>query len=501
MTQLRNKAALTSVFALCCFIIFLVLIVKDVFKNLVEDQIKEHTKLKLNSEAYKNWKDPPVSAYLQFYFFNVENQLQILQGERAIVKQLGPYTYKQPRHRINVSLFENDTVSATTHTSFMFEPTMSVGDPRNDLVTTINIPLVTMLQMLRHSGMVNKVILSILFTLKRNTLFQTHTVDEWLWGYEDPILKLGHKLLPNLFPVSHFGLFYGNGTSNEEYLLNAGKNDYTKFTEIITWNGQKSLNWWASNFCNMINGTDGASFHPLIKKNEMLYVFASDICRSFYLLFEKELEVQGISAYRFVLPKEAFENDHPSNRGCCPGGICPMSGILNISICRQGAPVFVSTPHFYNGDPRLVSAIGGMKPDMETHQTFLDIEPMTGIPVRAAKRMQVNIHVEAMKYIVQTGQIRTMILPVFFLNENAVIDDKSAAKLKAALHKMKVVIYIPYIFLWIGILLCLASLILAFVAWKRIENKDFVPVILKLRKLETQSEVKKETQTDRHCCN
>ncbi|XP_041066844.1 lysosome membrane protein 2-like [Carcharodon carcharias] len=401
MTQLRNKAALISGFALCCFIIFVVLIVKDVFKNLVEDRIKEHTKLKLNSETYKNWKDPPVPAYLQFYFFNVENQLQILQGERAIVKQLGPYTYKQPRHRGKVSLFKNGTISATTYTSFIFEPAMSVGDPRNDLVTTINIPLVTMLQMLKHSGMVNKVILSMLLTLKRNTLFQTHTVDEWLWGYEDPILKLGHKLLPSMFPGSRFGLFHDkNGTNNGKYLLNAGKNDYMKFTEIITWNGQKSVNWWPSKFCNMINGTDGTSFHPLIKKNEKLYIFASDICRSFYLLFEKELEVQGISAYRFLLPKEAFENDHPSNQGCCPGGICPMSGVLNISICRQGAPIFISFPHFYNGDQRLVSAIGGMKPDMETHQTFLDIEPMTGLPVRAAKRMQVNIHVEAIKYIV-----------------------------------------------------------------------------------------------------
>ncbi|GCB82225.1 hypothetical protein scyTo_0021960, partial [Scyliorhinus torazame] len=94
MVRLRNKTALVGGFALCCFIIFLILIVNDVFKNIVEDQIKKHTKLKLNGEAFKNWKEPPVPTYLQFYFFHVENQLQILQGEQAIVKQLGPYTYK-----------------------------------------------------------------------------------------------------------------------------------------------------------------------------------------------------------------------------------------------------------------------------------------------------------------------------------------------------------------------------------------------------------------------
>ncbi|XP_067896194.1 lysosome membrane protein 2-like [Heterodontus francisci] len=486
MTRLRNKAALTGGIALCCFIIFLVLIVKDVFKNLVEDQIKEHTKLKLNSEAYKNWKDPPVPAYMQFFFFHVENQKETLQGERAIVRQLGPYTYKELRYRANVSLFDNATISATNHRSYIFEQAMSVGDPRKDFVTTINIPFATLLQMIKDSSMTKKIIVSALFALKSSKLFQTRSVDELLWGYEDPLLKLGHKLLPSIFPSSQFGLFYGaNGTDDGEYLFNTGKNNYMKFTKIITWKGQKSLSWWGSNSCNMINGTDGASFHPLIKKNESLYIFASDICRSFNMVFEKELEVQGIKAYRFVLPKEALASDHPNNKGFCLSGNCHLSGVLNISICRQGAPIFISFPHFYNADQKLVTDIGGMKPNMETHQTFLDIEPMTGVPVRVAKRMQLNIHLESINYIVQTGKIRTMILPIIYLNENALIDDKSATKLKAALHKMNIVTYIPYVILWIGILLFLTSLILAVVACRHKENKEFTPVVLKLLNAET----------------
>ncbi|XP_048396952.2 lysosome membrane protein 2-like isoform X2 [Stegostoma tigrinum] len=485
MTRVRNKAALTGVFALCCFVIFLVLFSQDVFRKIVENRIKEHTELKVNSEVYKNWKDPPVPAYLQFYFFNVENKQEILQGGRATVRQQGPYTYKEFRHRANVSLFNNSTISASTQRSFIFEPTMSVGDPRKDVVTTINIPFATLLQMLKRSGITQKLLAAALFTLKRNALFQSRTVEEWLWGYEHPLLKFGHRVLPSVFPGSQFGLFYGiNGTDDGEYLFNTGKDDYMKFTEVMMWNGQESLNWWASNSCNMINGTDGASFHPLIKKDEKLYIFASDVCRSFYLMFEKEVEVEGISAYRFVLPKEAFDSDHPSNKECCPGGNCPLSGVLNISTCKQGAPIFISSPHFYNGDQQLVSDIGGMEPNTEVHQTYLDIEPMTGIPVRAAKRMQINIHVESVKSVVQTSQMRTMILPVIFMNEHALIDGKSAAKLKAALYKINLVTYIPHIFLYIGIVLCLAALILALVAWRHNDNKDFTQVILNLPNVE-----------------
>lgn len=39
------------------------------------------------------------------------------------------------------------------------------------------------------------------------------------------------------------------------------------------------MKWWSSNESNMINGSDGSSFHPLIGKNESLYIFSPDLCR------------------------------------------------------------------------------------------------------------------------------------------------------------------------------------------------------------------------------
>ena len=37
-------------------------------------------------------------------------------------------------------------------------------------------------------------------------LFVTHTAEEWLWGYDDPLLKLLHGVLPCFIPSYHFGL-------------------------------------------------------------------------------------------------------------------------------------------------------------------------------------------------------------------------------------------------------------------------------------------------------
>ncbi|XP_069746355.1 lysosome membrane protein 2-like isoform X2 [Narcine bancroftii] len=439
MTHLQKKIALISVFASVCIITFVVLTVNDVFKKIVEDQIKEHTKLKLNSEVYKNWKEPPVPAYMQFFFFNIENPEEILQGKQARVVEVGPYIYKELRNRSNVLMFDNATISAVTQKSFVFQRNMSVGDPKKDFITTVNIPFVAMLQSLKSGGMAQKLILSFLFVLKNSMIFQSLSVEELLWGYEDPLLKLGQKLLPSNFPDSRFGLFYGaNGSDDGLYLFNTGKKNYMDFTKIIMWNGQKSLSWWASNTSNMINGTDGSTFHPLINKDEALYIFAPDICRSLNVVFEKEVQVKGIDAYRFTVPREIFEMDNLKKEGFCPMRNCCLTGVLDISICKKGVPIIISSPHFYNGDQKLVNDIEGMKPDAITHQTFLDLEP------------------------------------------NAVIDNKLAVKLRKVLHTMKVVTYIPYIILWIGILLFLITLVLLFFMCMYREKKEYTPVSVKL---------------------
>ena len=51
--------------------------------------------LKNGSESYTNWKNPPVTVYMQFYMFDVKNAYEIINnGEKPMVEQRGPYTYR-----------------------------------------------------------------------------------------------------------------------------------------------------------------------------------------------------------------------------------------------------------------------------------------------------------------------------------------------------------------------------------------------------------------------
>lgn len=74
--------------------------------------------------------------------------------------------------------------------------------------------------------------------------------------------------------------------------------------------------------------------------------FALFCSRSLYATFEKEVHVKGIPAYRFVPPKEVFANItvNPANAGfCVPAGNCLGSGLLNVSVCKQGRSLRIMT--------------------------------------------------------------------------------------------------------------------------------------------------------------
>ena len=49
----------------------------------------------------------------------------------------------------------------------------------------------------------------------------------------------------------------------------------------------------------------------------------------------------------------------------------------------------MSAPHYYNAYPALINQIDGIDPNQEKHDTFIDIEPRTGVAMSAHKRIQV----------------------------------------------------------------------------------------------------------------
>lgn len=447
------------------------LLAAHIMQNFVDGQVKQGAVLRNSSEIFQFWENPPAPLLLQVYFFNLTNPLEVLQGEIPIVREIGPYTYREQKWREDVHILENGSkVSSFQPTSYFFEREMSVGDPEVDQIRTVNIPALVAMNLVRTTPF--RLPAEVLLMIYHENLFAMHTVQELLWGYTDKFLQMVHKFFPTVDPVFGY-LKKANGTDDGEYVMLSGENNYLDFTRIIEWKGKNKLDWWTTPSSNMINGTDGGTFHPLIGKDETIYIFSSDFCRSVYLNFEKEVTILGVPTYRFIPPPKIFANVsvNPDNIGfCVPAGNCMGSGILNVTACKQGAPILLSLPHFYQSEDQYIQAVDGMHPNKEYHETFLDINPLTGVLVQAVKRMQINVFVETLPEFFQTGNIRTMAYPVMYVNESYVLDRESAEKLKIALLESSLAKAVPFIILALGII-C-GAVFLAVTYWPRGKKEE-----------------------------
>lgn len=77
-----------------------------------------------------------------------------------------------------------------------------------------------------------------------------------------------------------------------------------------------------------------------------------------------------------------------------------ISGLMNITACKSvgpegnaadatGPPILMSFPHFCYVDPMVADMTVGPRCNKSRHELWLGVEPVTGITMAAAKRLQV----------------------------------------------------------------------------------------------------------------
>lgn len=129
----------------------------------------------------------------------------------------------------------------------------------------------------------------------------------------------------------------------------------------------------------------GELFHPDIMP-DAINLFVGDLCRTIPYDFEEEVEIHGITGYKFSAGDRAVDNgtNYPENL-CFNGGNEDHfpSGVMNISACRYNSPTFMSYPHFYNADQFYLNDIEGLTPSKDKHQSYFVLEPVSNFLVFA----------------------------------------------------------------------------------------------------------------------
>ena len=148
---------------------------------------------------------------------------------------------------------------------------------------------------------------------------------------------------------------------------------------------------------NDIKGTDGSEFHHMLKEKEdqSLTMYVDEVCRSLDLFYSgEEMTWRGITLLPYEINIKDFDNStmNPSNDGFYqwgPNGLSNMTVLANMLL-------FMSKPHFLDSEKSLLDAVDGIQPYREIHDTFLAVEPITGMTFRAFKRLQINTRITSL---------------------------------------------------------------------------------------------------------
>uniref|UniRef100_A0A672IDD2 Scavenger receptor class B member 1 n=1 Tax=Salarias fasciatus TaxID=181472 RepID=A0A672IDD2_SALFA len=434
---------------------------------IIDDQIVKNTVIDPSNDlSYTMWKDLPVPFFMSVYFFNVLNPQEILNGEKPMVEQRGPYVYRKQARKQNITFHDNGTVSYLEYRRYFFEPSMSVGS-EEDVVTIPNMLVLGASVMMENLPFAVRLLISSTFKTFKEGPFLTKKVGELMWGYDSGLVEFLNKYLPGMLPSSgKFGLFTEFNNSNTGlFTIHTGKDDIRKVHQVDSWNGLKELSYWKTPQANMINGTAGQMWPPFMTKETTLPFYSPDACRSLELVYERPGVMEGIPLYRYVAPKTMFANGstYAPNEGFCP---CRQSGLLNVSTCRYNSPVFISHPHFFNADPVLLDFVQGLNPTEEQHGLFIDIHPETGVPLNVSIRLQLNLYMKRVSGITETGKISEVVMPMLWFEERGYIDGPILSTFYTSLVVLPTVMEVlQYSFIALG----LATIVVAVVVYRRLK--------------------------------
>ncbi|XP_072443677.1 scavenger receptor class B member 1 isoform X2 [Chiloscyllium punctatum] len=418
--------------------------------------------------AYTMWQDIPIPFYMSLYFFEVKNPQEILRGEKPVLEQRGPYVYREYRQKSNITFHSNYTVTYREYRHYHFCPERSFGNESDELILPNMLTLGAAL-MAEDLSYALKLIFSTALKTFNETPFIKKSVKEIMWGYDDPLVDFLNQVFPGMLPFKgKFGLFADMNNSNTGlFTVFTGVDNITKVHLIDNWNGIKEVNYWHSQQCNLINGTAGEMWPPFITPSDTLTFYSPDSCRTLELVFQKSGWTLDIPSYHYVAPKTMFANGtvYPPNKGFCP---CRESGVLNVSTCRHNSQVFISQPHFYNADPVLWKAVDGLNPNEEDHALFIEIHPLTGIPLNVSIKLQLNLFVKAVQGISETGNIKPVLLPLLWFDETGYIDGAPLQTFYYFLVLVPTILeYLQYVLIAVGCLLVLVAIVLEIACWKK----------------------------------
>jgi len=397
------------------------------FEPLVRTIILKQLVLSPDSETYALWKAPPISPHLKVYMFNLTNPEAVFLGTaKPMLKEIGPYTYRQHWEKQNITWSSNGTISYRTRKTFRFVPKESCDgcSDKLDNITTLNVPAISAYYQSQDLGWLSRIALGNMMSTWGHKPWVTRSIHELLWGYDEPLFQAAQYFTSKPPPFTKFGLFLLKNSTEEKdiglFSMYTGEQDPYKLYKIHSFNGLEYMNHWNSSKCNRVHGSDGASFNPYVSKMDTLWFFNDQLCRAMPLVFNSSVTQAGLPGLRFVPRNDVFMSAQrfPKENSCFwKPGLENGDGVFDVTLCQFDTPIILSWPHFLGAESKYSSAVEGLHPDPEKHGFWFDVQDVTGTTLSAQGRIQINMKVHNMKMFDPMKDINDTVIPILWFNE------------------------------------------------------------------------------------
>jgi len=196
----------------------------------------------------------------------------------------------------------------------------------------------------------------------------------------------------------------------------------------------------------------------IFSPDSTLHAFVDVVMRSLDLQTSNEIvKEHGIEMYRFRIVPSDLQNEtqNPINSGFYQFG--PF-GVFNRTSTAQGAPLFLSKPHFLDADPFYLQNLIGLNPNRILHDSWIDVEPITGTTMNAVERLQVNLEISPSLLLYQN--VKPVLQPVLWIQQYSTIPKNLAHQFRETVYLAeKVSNILKYIALIAGPIFAVLSLI------------------------------------------
>ncbi|XP_040567341.1 protein peste [Lepeophtheirus salmonis] len=393
--------------------------------------------LQENSPSIAFWKDIPFPLELKAFLWNVSNPEEVKNGlEAPKLTEIGPFVFREYRNKSGIHWNHlNGTVSYRQTRHWVFDASSSL--PLDTLVTILNVPAAAVSKNFFHMNPILRPAASLFLLAIKEKLFVTQEAGDIIFnGYKDPLLTEASKFHPIPGVQDKFAIFYKRNNSADfdgVFNIYTGELGLDKFGTVAKWNYKNSTGLFPSP-CGDLRG--GVDYLPPFEDNkEELEIYSTDLCRPLRVELKNRASKTDshVSVHEYHLNSTIFYGNsslNPSNK-CYEGGNSLPSGVFNASSCHFGAPIFISNPHFFEADPFYSSQFkdGSMQPNVSKHESYLKIEPITGLLMEVHIKSQFNVYLRHVPMIEMFSNINNTYFPIAWFDYSMKVGPEMSLKI------------------------------------------------------------------------